>query len=115
MLCVFAAFDHILLDALDVNTTESPEQNTIGPFAEITGAGGGVDVVTVTGLLVATHPFAVVFVTVITDEEETLIVEVVAPVDQVIFVDTDEVKFTEPPIQKEVGPDAEIIGVTAFG
>ena len=101
--------------AFDVKTTEPPEQNDIGPLAVITGAGGGVDAVTVTGLLVAVHPFAVAFVPVTIDDDETDMVEVVAPVDQVILLGIVEVKFTDPPTQKEVGPDAVITGVVAFG
>jgi len=38
-------------------------------------------------------------------------VAVVAVVDQTFPVDELEVKSTEPPVQKEVGPFAEIIGV----
>lgn len=69
---------------------------------------------TVTGLLVATQPLTVVLVTVTTDVVETIIVDAVSPVDQLMFVGTDDVKLTDPPIQNDVGPEAEITGVTAF-
>lgn len=40
---------------------------------------------------------------------------VVAPVDQVFPVEAEEVKTTEPPAQKEVGPPAVIVGVAGVG
>ena len=43
----------------------------------------------------------------------TVIAPVVAPVDQVIPLATDEVNTTLPPAQKVVGPLAEIVAVGA--
>jgi hypothetical protein len=40
---------------------------------------------------------------------------VVAPFDQVFPVAEDEVKVTEPPAQKVVGPPAVIVGVAGSG
>ena len=54
MLCVVAPFDHVfpvLTD--DVNVTEPPEQNVVGPPAVIVGALGVGFTVTVIALLAA--------------------------------------------------------------
>lgn len=40
---------------------------------------------------------------------------VVAPVDQVFPVEAEDVRVTEPPAQKEVGPPAVIVGVAGVG
>ena len=40
---------------------------------------------------------------------------VVAPVDQTLFVATDEVKTTDPPEQNDVAPPAVIVGVVGVG
>ena len=40
---------------------------------------------------------------------------VVAPVDQVFPVEAEDVKTTEPPAQKEVGPPAVIVGIAGVG
>jgi hypothetical protein len=45
----------------------------------------------------------------------TVIACVVAPFDQVFPVAELEVKVTEPPEQKVVGPPAEIVGVVGVG
>jgi len=57
----------------------------------------------------------VVVVTVYVPEVETVIVCVVAPFDQVFPVAEDEVKTTDPPAQKVVGPPAEIVGAVGIG
>lgn len=43
---------------------------------------------------------------------DTVIEDVVAPVDQVFPVADDDVKVTEPPAQKVVGPPAVMVGTT---
>lgn len=66
MLGVKAAVDQELpVGCEEVNVTEPPEQNEVGPLAEMTGAAGiGFDV-TVTGAEAGEiHPFASVWVTV---------------------------------------------------
>lgn len=48
--CVVAPFDHKLLDAdEEVNTTELPAQNVVGPLAVIVGTAGIVFTITFTG------------------------------------------------------------------
>lgn len=43
----------------EVNVTESPKQNVVGPLAVMVGGAGIVLMVTVTGALVELHPFVV--------------------------------------------------------
>jgi hypothetical protein len=56
--CVVAPFDHVFPNTLDdVNITESPEQNVVGPLVVIVGGGF---TVTSVGLEVALHkPFVI--------------------------------------------------------
>jgi len=58
--CVVSPVDHKLLaEAEDVNMTEPPEQNVVGPPAVITGTEGiGFTVTLVAGLIGLVHPFA---------------------------------------------------------
>ena len=46
---------------------------------------------------------------------DAVIVEVVSPVDQLIFVADEDVNWTDPPIQKDVGPLAVIVGAVGLG
>lgn len=98
----------------DVKVTEPPAQNVVGPPAVIVGTGGSGFTVTTVGAEVAEHvPFETV--TVYEPAVETVMDCVVAPVDQVFPVAADEVRVTEPPVQKAVGPLAVIVGVGGSG
>lgn len=113
---VVAPFDHVLPDAaLDVNVTEPPSQNVVGPVADIVGALGMVLTVTVVAAEGAdVHPFTVC-VTVKLPAVETVIDCVVAPFDHKLPVAALEVRVTLPPVQKVVGPLAEIVGAAGSG
>jgi hypothetical protein len=103
--------DHVFPNVeLEVNVTLPPEQKDIGPLAEIVGVFGVGFTVIVIPADVAEQP-ALPTVTVYVPELETVIVFVVAPVDQVFPVNSLEVKVTLPPEQKVVGPLALIVGV----
>ena len=59
---------------LDVNTTEPPVQNEVGPFAEIVGADGLELTVTTVGIEVAVQPLLSVYVNVYVPEDDTVTV-----------------------------------------
>ena len=61
---------------------------------------------------VAEQPFPSVVVTVYVPVDVTVIVCVVAVVDQTFPFAVLDVKSTEPPVQNDVAPFAEIVGVT---
>jgi len=108
---LIAPFDHVLPEALeDVNITEPPEQNVVGPLALIVGVVGTVFTVTVVGLEDAEQdPFDTV-----TEYEPfwlTVIDWLVAPFDQVLPEALEDVNVTEPPEQNVVAPPALIVGV----
>lgn len=113
--CVVAPVDQRLPVACDdVKVTEPPVQNVVDPLAEIVGADGFALTVTTVAVEVAEQPLPFVYVTVYEPAAETLIDCVVAPVDQTFPVPCDEVKVTDPPAQKVVGPPAEITGALGF-
>jgi hypothetical protein len=113
--CVVAPVDHVFPEAaLEVKVTFPPEQNVVGPLAEIVGVFGVGFTVTVVPAEVEEQPLTV-FVTVYVPEVETVIECVVAPVDHVFPEAALEVKVTLPPEQKVVGPLAEIVGVLGVG
>ena len=112
--CVVAPFDQRLPVAEDeVNITE-PEQNVVGPLAVIVGTAGKAFTVTLVAAEVAEHK-PLVTVTEYVPEAETVIACVVSPVDHRLSIAEDEVKITESPAQKVVGPPAEIVGVAGVG
>ena len=92
--------------AEEVRFTEPPEQKVVGPPAETEGTEGRAFTITTSAadVFVAT-------VTVYEPEALTVMVCVVAPVDHVFPVAEDEVRFTDPPEQKVVGPLTVIVGV----
>ena len=114
--CVVAPFDQRFPVAdEEVNTTFPPEQNVVGPPAEIVGvAGMAFTVTTVAAERGEVHnPLSTKTVNV--PEVETVIDCVVSPVDQRLLLADEEVSTTEPPAQKVVEPLAEIVGVAGVG
>ena len=98
----------------EVNITEPPEQNVVGPLGVIVGIIGKGSTTTEVFEEVAWHkPFPTV--TEYTPEAVTVMDCVVAPVDQRLSVADEEVKVTEPPSQNVVGPLAVMVGVTGVG
>jgi hypothetical protein len=115
MLCVVAPVDQRFPEAADeVNTTEPPVQKVVGPPAVIVGVAGFAFTAITVGAEVAEQPFPSVYVTEYDPAEVTLIVCVVALVDHRLPDPCEEVRFTEDPAQKVVGPLAEIVGVDGF-
>jgi hypothetical protein len=113
--CVVSPVDHVFPEvAEEVSVTLLPEQNVVGPLAEIDGADGMA--VTVTGTLVelAEQP-ASVTLTLYVPEVVTRMDVVEAPFDQLLPLAADEVSVTLPPAQNVVGPLALIVGVGGLG
>lgn len=111
MFCVEAPFDHmyaVLGD--DVKVTEPPVQKVVGPLAVIVGVGGNAFTVTTCDAAALVQPKAVT-VSVYVPAVDTVILCVVAPFDHIFPVLADEVRVTDPPAQKVVGPPAVIVGV----
>lgn len=107
--CVVAPFDQSHdVPALAVSVTEPPAQNVVGPDAPMVAAGFAFTVTAVEAESVL-HPAALVTVTLYDPEAETSIDCDVAPVDQSHDVPALAVSVTEPPSQKVVGPEAEIV------
>lgn len=98
----------------DVNTTDPPEQKVVGPPAVIAGAAGSGFTVTAEEAEGEVQPLAET-VNVYVPLAVTVMDCVTAPVDQVLPVAEDDVKVTEPPEQKVVGPLAVIVGVAGTG
>ena len=98
----------------EVKTTEPPEQNVVGPLVVIVGTVGKAFTVTLVAVEVVEHK-PLVTVTEYDPEAKTVIACVVSPVDQRLSIVEDEVKITESPAQKVVGPPAEIVGVAGVG
>ena len=99
----------------DVNTTEPPAQNLVGPLGVIVGtAGKAYTVTTVAKELPEEHP-AKICSTVYEPLLVTVIDCVVSPVDQRFPLEAEEVSMTEPPSQKVVGPAAVIVGTEGTG
>ena len=114
--CVVAPVDQLFpLAEEDVRTTLPPEQNVVGPPAEIIGAAGVGFTVTVVPAEAGEVQPPLVVVTVYVPEEETVIDCVVAPVDQLFPLAEEDVRTTLPPEQKVVGPPAEIVGAAGVG
>lgn len=97
-----------------MSVTELPEQKVVGPPALIVGVVGFVFTVTTVAAEVAEQPDPFVTVTVNDPEVLTVIDCEVAPLDQRFPLADEEVRVTEPPVQKVVGPPAEIVGVGGF-
>jgi hypothetical protein len=114
--CVVAPFDQTLFDDEDeVSTTLLPEQNVVGPPAEIVGTEGIGFTVTTVAVEGADVQAPSVVVTVYDPGVVTVIDGVVAPFDQVYPNVDEEVSVTDPPAQNVVGPPAEIVGVAGVG
>ena len=96
--------------ALAVNVTLPPLQKVVGPPAEMVAVGFEFTVTAVT-VEVAKHPAALVTVTVKFPVAVTLIDCVVAPVDHNQDAPALAVNVTFPPLQKVVGPPAEMVAV----
>lgn len=103
------------LTALEVRVTLCPWQKVVGPEAEIVGVEGSGFTVNTTGADSVVHPEPSVTETVYEPEVLTIIEGVVAPVDQTIPLVTSEVRVTEEPSQKVVGPEGVIIAATGPG
>ena len=115
-------FDQVLLFKLEeVNVTDSPVQNVVGPLALIVGIAGKELTVTKVGSdAVEQFPF-------VTDTEYvplwlTIIDWLVEPFDQTLFDKLEDVNVTEPPVQKDIGPlwlivgaDGEVLTVIIVG
>jgi hypothetical protein len=98
-------------DALEESSTLPPAQKVVGPDALMTGAEGTGFTVTTTGLdAKEVHPFAVA-VTVNVPLDVTLMVGVVELFDQAFPEAALELRVTDPPAQKLVGPLGVIMGV----
>jgi len=109
--CVVSPVDQMLsvVDE-DVKITDPPEQNVVGPLAEMVGVAGVGFTVTVSAIeFPEEQPFSMTS-TVKFPEAVTVIDCVVSPVDHKLSVAEDEVKTTEPPEQKVVTPLAVIVG-----
>lgn len=113
--CVVSPVDQVFpLAEEDVSTTEPPEQKVVGPPGVMVGvAGGGFTVIVVPALVELHVPFETV--TVYVPLVETVMDCVVAPVDQVFPVAEEDVRTTEPPVQKVVGPPAVMVGTPGVG
>jgi hypothetical protein len=110
--CVVAPVDQRFpLNADDVSVIVLPAQKALGPL--IVGvAGSGFDV-TACAAEVAEQPFASVTVTLYDPAAETVIDCVVAPVDQRLPVNAEDVSVIVLPAQNELGP--LIVGVAGTG
>ena len=113
--CVVAPVDHVLPVAEEeVKVTEPPEQNVVGPPADMVGVAGFEFTVTTVVVEVAEQPEPFVTVTLYEPEVFTTMDCEVAPVDHVLPVAEEEVNVTEPPEQNVVGPLAEMVGVAGL-
>ena len=99
---------------LEVKVTEAPWQKVVGPLAEMVGVVGFEFTVTTVAAEVDEHP-PEFNETVYEPDVETIIDCVVAPFDHVFPEAALEVRVTEPPEQKVVGPLVVIVGVGGFG
>jgi hypothetical protein len=105
----------------EVNTTDPPAQNVVGPPAAIVGVGGiGLTVIVVPALAALEQPEAVTII-VYVPAAVAVYVWLVAPLIAApslyhwLPVADDEVNTTDPPAQNVVGPPAEIVGVAGIG
>lgn len=113
--CVVSPVDHKFPPVEeDVRTTEDPAQmDSVVPVTMV-GTGGNEFTVTVCGAEVPEeHPFEITC-TKNVPEAFTVIDWVVAPFDQKLLLDEEEVRVTEPPAQKVVGPLAVIVGTAGM-
>jgi hypothetical protein len=110
--CVVAPVDHRFpLRADEVRVIVVPAQNELGPL--IVGVDGRGLTVTGCAAEVAEQPFASVTVTLYEPAADTVIDCVVAPVDQTLPVNAEDVRVIVLPAQNELGP--VIVGVTGSG
>ena len=114
--CVVAPFDQTLFEFdEEVNTTLSPEQNSVSPLALMNGVEGSAFTDTTVAAESGEVHKPLLTETVNVPDAETVMDCVVAPFDQVFPVAADEVSTTEPPMQNVVEPLAEIVGVAGVG
>jgi len=90
--------------------TLPPAQKVVGPDGVIVAVGSGLTVM-VCEAGAEVQPFASVVVTVYVPLVLTVMVGVVAPVDQRYDVPPDAVRVTLPPAQKVVGPEGVMVAV----
>lgn len=110
MLFPVEPFDQVFpLAAEEVNTTDPPLQNVVGPFGVITGVAGTLFTTTFTEAEAAEH-VPLEEVTVYVPGAVTVMLFPADPFDHVFPVDADEVRITDPPSQKVVGPFGVITG-----
>lgn len=106
-----APVDQVLSEAdEDVNTTEFPAQMLVEPLADMVGVGTVEPIETTVGSEVSEGQTPTVVVTVYDPAVLTVIDGVVAPFDHTLLAGSDEVRITLPPVQKVVGPLAEMVG-----
>jgi hypothetical protein len=113
---VVAPFDHTLfVGEEDVSTTLLPEQNVVGPPAEMVGTAGIGFTVTVIAVEGSDVQPPDVFVTVYVPEADTVIDGLAAPVDHIRLPGGEAVSVTLPPAQKVVGPLVVTVGAAGVG
>ncbi len=114
--CVVSPVDQLLSEVDDdVKTTEPPSQNVVVLPAVIVGVAGVVFTVTEIVFDVGDTHVPSFPTTEYVPAVVTVIDCVVAPVDQTLFVASEEVKTTESPEQNVVAPPAVITGVVGIG
>ena len=98
--------------AEEVRTTLLPWQNEVVPDAVMVGTAGAGETETVTGdEFPEIQPLASVLFTEKLPLLLTTMLWLVAPLDQIFPDENDDVSVTDPPLQNERGPEAEIEGV----
>ena len=104
------------LEAFEIKVALPPWQKLIGPFGEITGVAGVGLTTTVTVLEDAeTQPFCVAVTAKVPEVVTTMEAVVSPPGIHVLPEGALEIKVTEPPSQKVVGPAFEMLGVAGVG
>jgi xanthosine utilization system XapX-like protein len=112
MVGVVELFDQALPEAaLELRVTEPPEQKVVGPLGVMVGVAGVAFTVTVTGAEAGEVQPPDVVVTVNVPLDATLMAGVVALFDHVLPEEALELRVTDPPEQKLVGPLGVMVGV----
>lgn len=96
---------------MDVKTTLSPAQNTVGPFVEIIGVSGSAFTVTAVDADTALHPLESDTITLNVPVANTVMDCVVSPVFHRLLNVALEVSITLSPAQNTDGPFSETVGV----
>ena len=116
MVEVVELFDHALPEAaLELKVTDPPEQKEVGPLGVMVGAAGVAFTVTVTGAEASEAQPPDVAVTVNVPLDVTLMVGVVELFDHALPDAALDVRVTDPPEQKLVGPLGVMVGVAGVG